>query len=120
MKILLAEDDTLIQKTVELKLKKEGFQVVCCNDGKEALERVEPEMPDLVLTDMMMPYASGLEVVSKVKGIANKKIPVIVFSTMGQENIVEEAFELGADDYITKPFSLTELVIRIKRLLRNR
>lgn len=119
MKILLAEDDSLIQKTVELKLKKEGFEVVCCNDGKEALERVEIELPDLVLTDMMMPYASGLEVVSKVKSITVKKIPVIVFSTMGQENVVEEAFELGADDYVTKPFSLTELTIRIKRLIKK-
>ena len=119
MKILLAEDDSLIQKTVELKLKKEGFEVVCCSDGKEALERVEIEMPDLVLTDMMMPYASGLEVVSKVRSITAKRIPVIVFSTMGQENVVEEAFELGADDYVTKPFSLTELTIRIKRLIKK-
>lgn len=119
MKILVAEDDSLIQKTVELKLRKEGFEVVCCNDGREALEQIEIHMPDLVLTDMMMPYASGLEVVSKVKSITTKKIPVIVFSTMGQENIIEEAFELGADDYITKPFSLTELTIRIKRLLRK-
>ncbi len=119
MKILIAEDDSLIQKTVELKLKKEGFEVVCCNDGKEAIEKVEAELPDLVLTDMMMPYASGLEVVTKVKSLASKKIPVIVFSTMGQENVVEEAFELGADDYVTKPFSLTELTIRIKRLLKK-
>jgi len=119
MKILVAEDDSLIQKTVELKLKKEGFEVVCCSDGKEALERMEEVMPDIVLTDMMMPYASGLEVVSKVKSITSKKIPVIVFSTMGQENVVEEAFELGADDYVTKPFSLTELTIRIKRLLKR-
>jgi DNA-binding response OmpR family regulator len=119
MKILIAEDDPLIQKTVELKLKKEGFTVVCCNDGKEAIERVEEEMPDIVLTDMMMPYASGIEVVTKVRSITSKRIPVIVFSTMGQENVVEEAFELGADDYVTKPFSLTELSIRIKRLIKK-
>ena len=119
IKILVAEDDSLIQKTVELKLKKEGFEVICCNDGKDALEKLEATMPDLVLTDMMMPYASGLEIVSKVKSMTEKKIPVIVFSTMGQESIVEEAFELGADDYITKPFSLTEITIRIKRQLKK-
>ncbi|MCD6063327.1 MAG: transcriptional regulator [Flavipsychrobacter sp.] len=119
MKVLVAEDDSLIQKTVELKLKKEGFEVICCNDGKEALEKIEEHMPDIVLTDMMMPYASGLEIVAKVKSITSKKIPVIVFSTMGQENIVEEAFALGADDYVTKPFSLTELTIRIKRQLKR-
>jgi len=117
--ILIAEDDALIQKTVALKLRKEGFDVVCCNDGKEAIEQISQVMPDIVLTDMMMPYASGIEIVSVVKAITEKSIPVIVFSTMGQEHIVEEAFNMGADDYVTKPFSLTELTIRIKRLLKK-
>lgn len=117
-KVLLIEDDNLIQKTVQLKLKKEGFDVIACNDGKEGLEKLETEMPDIVLTDMMLPYVSGLEIVSAVKAITSKKIPIIVFSTMGQEHIVEEAFALGADDYITKPFSLTEIIIRIKKQLK--
>lgn len=120
MKILIAEDDSLIQKTVCVKLQKEGFDVVPCNDGKAALEALPIEMPDIVLTDMMLPYASGLEIVSAVKNIKEKNIPVIVFSTMGQESVVEEAFNLGADDYITKPFSLSELTIRIKKQLRGR
>ncbi|RYZ53189.1 MAG: response regulator transcription factor, partial [Sphingobacteriales bacterium] len=81
MKILIAEDDTLIQKTVCLKLQKEGFEVIPCNDGKAALEALQREMPDIVLTDMMLPYASGLEIVSAVKRITEKSIPVIVFST---------------------------------------
>jgi DNA-binding response OmpR family regulator len=119
MKILIAEDDVLIQKTVFIKLQKEGFEVVCCSNGKEAIEALPKELPDLVLTDMMLPYASGLEIVSAVKKLTTKDIPVIVFSTMGQEHIVEEAFLLGADDYVTKPFSLTELTIRIRRLLRR-
>ena len=116
--ILLVEDDKLIQKTVEVKLKKEGFNLVSCSDGKEGLEQLEAVMPDLVLTDLMLPYASGLEIVRAVKAIESKTIPVIVYSTMGQEHIIEEAFNLGADDYITKPFNLIELVIRIKRQLR--
>jgi len=119
MKILIAEDDPLIQKTVVHKLQKEGFDVVPCSDGKEALEALPLELPDIVLTDMMLPYASGLEIVSAVKKLEGKNIPVIVFSTMGQEDIVEEAFNLGADDYVTKPFSLTELTIRIKKQLRR-
>lgn len=118
-KILLIEDDVLIQKTVELKLKKEGFQVVSCNDGKAGLELLTSELPDIVLTDVMLPYISGLEIVSAVKALSVKDISVIVFSTMGQENIVEEAFALGADDYITKPFSLVELTIRVKKLARK-
>jgi len=118
-KILLIEDDPLIRKTVELKFKKEGFDVICCDNGKDGLEKLTSELPDIVLTDMMLPYVSGLEIVNAVKAISEKNIPVIVFSSMGQEHIVEEAFALGADDYVTKPFSLTELTIRIKRQLKS-
>lgn len=118
-KILLIEDDALIQKAVELKFKKEGFDVVCSGDGKEGIEKVHSEVPDIVITDLMLPYTSGLEVVSAVKSITDRNIRVVVVSGMGQEQIVEEAFELGADDYITKPFSLTELTIRIKKQLKS-
>lgn len=114
------EDEPLIRKTVELKLKKEGFEVICCENGRDGIEKLATELPDIVLTDMMMPYMSGLEVVSAVKAITQKNISVIVFSSMGQEHIVEEAFALGADDYITKPFSLTELTIRIKKQLKRK
>jgi len=117
--ILLIEDDPLIQKTVNLKLKKEGFDVVCCSDGKEGVEKLKELLPDIVITDLMLPYVSGLEIVSAVKEIKEKNIPVIVFSGMGQEQVVEEAFQLGADDYITKPFSLSELTIRIKKQLKR-
>ena len=71
--------------------------------------------PDLVITDIMMPYASGLEIVSMVK-TQEKKIPVIVLSAMGQEKVVLEAFDLGADDYMTKPFSPNELTVRVRKL----
>lgn len=118
IKLLLVEDDLLIQKTVEKKFMKEGYEVICCGDGKEAIEQIKAILPDIVLTDMMLPYISGLEVVTAVKTIQEKNIPVIIFSSMGQENIVEEAFQLGADDYITKPFSLVELAIRIKKQLK--
>lgn len=118
-KVLLIEDDILIQKAVALKLKKDGLDIVCCNDGREGLEKLNAEQPDLVLTDVMLPYVSGLEIVSAVKALPDRQINVIVFSSMGQEKIVEEAFELGADDYITKPFSLNELSIRVKKQLRR-
>jgi len=121
MKVLIAEDEALILQTLELKLKKEGYTVIGCTDGMDAIQKIDTENPDLIITDIMMPYMSGLEVVRKVKQDMHKKdIPVIVLSTMGQENIVEEAFELGADDYLKKPFSLSELGIRVKRLTRNK
>jgi DNA-binding response OmpR family regulator len=120
MKILIAEDEALILQTLELKLKKEGYEVIGCVDGLDALQKIDSEQPDLIITDIMMPYMSGLEVVRKVKNdLASKNIPVIVLSTMGQESIVEEAFDLGADDYLKKPFSLSELTIRIKKLAKK-
>lgn len=109
----------MIQKTVELKFRKEGFTVICCDDGKVGLEKLRSELPDIVLTDLMLPYVSGLEIVMAAKAISEKNIHVIILSSMGQEHIVEEAFELGADDYVTKPFSLSELTIRIKKQLKR-
>lgn len=118
-KILLIEDDALIQKAVELKFKKEGFDVICSSDGKEGIEKLLAETPDIVLTDLMLPYTSGLEVVTAAKSIKDKNVRIVVVSSMGQEDVVEEAFELGADDYITKPFSLVELAVRIKKQLKS-
>ena len=114
MKILVAEDEPMMLKTIELRLKKDGHTVVATDNGRDALEKIGSEQLDLVITDIMMPYSSGLEIVSRVKQL-EKKIPVIVLSAMGQENVVVEAFNLGADDYITKPFSPNELSMRVKR-----
>ncbi len=117
MKILVAEDEPMLLKTIELKLKKEEYEVITTADGREAVAKIEELDPDLVITDIMMPYVSGLEIVAIVRKKTNKKIPIIILSAMEQEKVVMEAFELGADDYITKPFSLNELVIRVKRLM---
>lgn len=119
MKILVAEDENLILKAIEFKLQKEGYEVISCTDGKTALENIHSQLPDIVITDLMLPYASGFEIVNAIKAIKEKKIAVIVLSALGQEKTVEEAFELGADDYMTKPFSFTELSIRVKRLIRS-
>ena len=116
MKILIAEDEPIMLKTMELKLKRDGHQVLTANNGRDALDLIRTNDVDLVITDIMMPYTSGLEILGFVKNITGKKIPVIVLSAMGQENVVVEAFNLGADDYITKPFSPNELSLRVMRL----
>ncbi len=116
MKILIAEDEPMLLKTIELKLKKEGYEVITTHDGREAIAKIEEQAPDLVISDIMMPYASGLEITALLKQ-KQKQIPIIILSAMEQEKVVMEAFELGADDYITKPFSLNELSIRVKRLM---
>ena len=118
MKILVVEDEALMLKTLEMKLQKEGYEVICCSDGRAALELMESENPLMVITDIMLPYSSGIEIIRAAKQ-KPQPVAVIVLSALGQESTVEEAFEMGADYYITKPFNLNELVIRIKRLLKK-
>ncbi|MEO6406325.1 MAG: response regulator transcription factor [Ferruginibacter sp.] len=114
MTILVAEDEIMMRKTIEFRLKKDGHTVFTAPDGRDALQKIEESDFDLVITDVMMPFASGLEIICAAKKKAIK-IPVIVLSAMGQENIVLEAFQLGADDYMIKPFSPNELSMRVKR-----
>ena len=115
MLILIAEDDELILRTVEHKLVKEGHEVVLTRNGREAIEKINALDLDLVVTDIMMPFASGIEILSAIKSIG-KKIPVIVLSSMRLEEVVVDAFDLGASDFMVKPFSPNELILRIKRL----
>jgi DNA-binding response OmpR family regulator len=118
MKILVVEDEELMLKALEFRLKKDGYTIVRAIDGRDALAKIGAEDFDLIITDIMLPYNNGLEIVNQVKKKLGKKTPVIVLSAVGLENVVLEAFDLGADDYITKPFSPTELSIRVKKLLK--
>lgn len=116
MKILIAEDDQLMLKTLEFRLKRDGHEVYLSKDGQEAMEMINTQELDLVISDIMMPYSSGLELIGFIKQKFNKSIRTIILSGMGQENVVLEAFRLGATDFITKPFSPNELSMRINRL----
>ena len=116
-KILIAEDDEMMLKTMEFKLVKEGYHVILCPNGQIALEKIVSESPDLIISDIMMPYITGLYIVNRVKIELKLDIPIIVLSAVGLEKTVLKAFELGADDFITKPFNPNELSIRVKRLL---
>lgn len=115
MKILVAEDEIIMLKTIELRLKKDGHEITTCSDGREAINKIDQINPDLIITDIMMPFVSGLEIIEAVKRKTGKRTKIIVLSAMGQENVVLEAFQLGADDYITKPFSPNELSMRVRR-----
>jgi DNA-binding response OmpR family regulator len=118
MVILVAEDNPLILMTLETYLIKEGYDVITANNGRDALRKIEAYIPDIIITDVMMPFYSGVEIMSRIRNGFNKRMIVIVLSAMGQENAVKEAFDLGADDYVTKPFSLGELSLRVKRLIK--
>lgn len=115
MLILIAEDDELILKTIEHKLLKEGYDVIVTRNGKDAIDTIKETEIDLIITDIMMPFASGTEILAAIRSFG-KKIPVIMLSSLGQEEVVLEAFDLGASDFMVKPFSPNELTLRIKRL----
>ncbi len=116
-KVLIAEDERMMRKAITFRLEKEGFEVTEAQDGKEALDFLQNETFSLVIADIMMPYASGLEVVEHIQAFPGDKPKIILLSALGQENIVLKAFSLGADDYMTKPFSPNELLVRVKKLL---
>ena len=91
------------------------FSVVIASNGEDGLKKFKSFKPDIIITDIMMPFASGTEILSAIKALG-KKIPVIMLSSLGQEEVVLDAFALGASDFMVKPFSPNELILRIKRL----
>lgn len=116
--ILIIEDDDIMLKVIERILKREGYGVEIAKDGKEALQKVQEKKYALIITDLMMPYANGFEIISKVNGnTAEKHTPVIILSSLGNEDSIMEGFKMGADDFLRKPVMVGELVIRVKRLL---
>lgn len=118
-KILIVEDDELIIKILSFILLKEGYELSILKDGLSATEQMLHINPDLIITDLLLPYKSGLEIISFVKDNFKNK-PIIALSALGEEeHSVSEAFKLGADDFIAKPFNPNELVLRVKRLLNN-
>ena len=120
MRILIVEDDSMTRKAIEHRIKMDGFDVISAVDGKDALDVLKRESVDFMITDLHMPHISGLELIKYVRNELKKNIPIIMLTRVGLEETVLLAFELGADDYITKPFSPTELSLRIKKaLLRN-
>ena len=120
LKILIAEDDILMIKILEFILKKEGYQVTSCKDGLSAIEKIPLLIPDLIITDIMLPFRSGLEIIGYSKETF-ENIPVIVVSSLGEEEgTVVEAFNLGADDFVLKPFNPNELLLRVKRLFAKK
>jgi DNA-binding response OmpR family regulator len=116
MKILVVEDDEMILRALEFRLKKDGYEVTIARTGKEALEKLASDTFNLVITDLMLPFVTGMEVLSHIK-TNHADLPVIVLSAADEEKTIMDAFKLGADDFIAKPFSPGELTLRVKRLL---
>jgi DNA-binding response OmpR family regulator len=119
--ILVAEDQQHVRSLIEYKLRNSGFVVVAVEDGNAALQKAEEIIPDLVLLDVMMPLMTGFEVLSALKkNQKTKDIPILMLTAQSKEDEVLKGLELGADDYITKPFSPNELAARVKTVLLRR
>lgn len=116
-KILIIDDDVKIVQMLKTYLEKEGFQIMVAYDGWQAVEINASEEPDLAILDLMLPGLSGWEVCKKIR--TNSKVPIIMLTARDSETDKLLGLELGADDYITKPFSLRELVARVKAVLRR-
>ncbi len=116
-RILIVDDDLAIIKFVRANLKAEDYETLTALDGVEALETIEREMPDLVILDIMMPKMDGFEVCHQLREWS--QMPIIILSARGDETDKVKCLELGADDYITKPFGVSELIARVRAVFRR-
>ncbi len=119
-RILVVEDEEDIQELIAYNLRKESYQVTTVGDGEKALKIAEATLPDLLVLDLMLPGLGGLEVCKRLKRNPEaERIPIIMLTARGDEADIVTGLELGADDYITKPFSLKIFVTRVKAVLRR-
>lgn len=117
-RILVVDDDSTMVSLIKYKLTKEGYYVLIATDGQTALDMVLSEKPDIIVSDILMPFVSGLEFVDQLRNKLKINTPIVMVSSAGQEKTILEAFELGVNDFISKPFSPAELIVRLKKLLR--
>lgn len=118
-RLLLAEDDELLASLLKYRMEKAGYIVDLVYDGKQVKSRLAEEMPDIIVSDIMMPYFSGIELIDHVRNELNLSVPIIIISSAGNEENVLSAFELGANDFIAKPVSPSELLVRVGRELQK-
>ncbi|MDQ2717227.1 MAG: response regulator transcription factor [Chloroflexota bacterium] len=115
--ILTADDDPQLLRLMMRNLQLEGYEVIAVSDGQQALEQIEQRSPDLVLLDVMMPKMDGFTVCQRVREFS--AVPVIIVTARGQDQDKVRGLDLGADDYLTKPFSVDELLARVRAVLRR-
>ncbi len=116
-KILAVDDEPLYQHLLKVNLEKEGYEVITASNGEEALEMVSSRHPDLVIMDIMMPKLDGLTASERIRQFSN--IPIVILTARGEEQDRVRGLNIGADDYVVKPFSATELVARVRAVLRR-
>ncbi|MGD2093541.1 MAG: response regulator [Phycisphaerales bacterium] len=118
--ILIVDDEEDIQELVKLNLEREGYGIITCGTGEQALKTATSKLPNLIILDLMLPGIDGLEVCKKLKNDPKTEhIPIVMLTAKGEEADIVTGLELGADDYITKPFSGKVLVARVRTVLRR-
>jgi DNA-binding response OmpR family regulator len=120
--VLVVDDDPVIMRLLEVNFEMEGYAVLTATDGQQALDQIASKAPDLVVCDIMMPVVNGLEVVERLRQSGDEKLerlPVILLSAKAQASEVQKGLDVGADDYITKPFDPLELIERVQALLQT-
>jgi len=116
--VLVIDDDPVILELLRVNFEIEGFDVICASDGEEGLKRAQTDQPDAVISDIMMPRRDGLQLLADLKGdAATEHLPVILLSAKAQRSEVQQGLDLGADDYITKPFDPLELIDRLHAVM---
>jgi two-component system, OmpR family, phosphate regulon response regulator PhoB len=118
--VLVMEDEDALATLLSYNLEKEGYRVVVASDGEEGMLQIEERLPDLVLLDWMLPKLSGIEVCRRIRGRPEtRNMPIIMLTARGEESDRIRGLDTGADDYLTKPFSMSELIARIRAVLRR-
>ena len=116
--ILVIEDNPVMLNAIVYILNKDGFNVLTAKNGKEAFEMIDNASYDLVITDLLLPYANGLDVINKIRNHSTKmNVGTIVISVAGNEEMISQAFKLGADDFIEKPINAGDLLPRVQRMV---
>ena len=119
-RVLVVEDEPDLRSTLEFNLKSENYKVTTVSDGESALAEISKNIPDLILLDLMLPDMSGLEICKKIRGESfSDKVSIIMLTAKGEEVDRVVGFELGADDYVVKPFSVRELMLRVSSILKR-
>lgn len=119
-KILTVDDEKHIVRLIQVNLERQGYEVVTASDGREALEKVDAERPDLVILDVMMPYMDGFEVLQNMKrNPSTRDIPVIMLTAKAQDADVFKGWQSGVDCYLTKPFNPMELISFVQRIFKS-
>jgi two-component system phosphate regulon response regulator PhoB len=118
--VLVVEDEEALSTLLQYNLEKEGYTVRVANDGEEALVQVDERLPDLIVLDWMLPKISGIEVCRRLRGRSEtRNVPIVMLTARGEESDRIRGLDTGADDYVIKPFSMTELSARLRAVLRR-